>query len=263
MVNNLSYSIIFLLLHLSFPLIGQDTIIVPISTGNYAIDNNTNENIAYKNALELAKVDALRKAGITEIVSVESSNIQSQSDNEYSNFSSISSTINLKGSVIGYDSLKQVKKINEFNQFTIELNLYGVKVIEHNDKEDLNFSAEIKGIQAAYFHKDKINFSITPTQKCYVRIFLFSETNAWLLYPNELEIDKILNQGELFTFPKVTQIEFLADKNIEFHTMLVILLKEPFITTNEISYEEITNWISKIQKSKRKVYYFNFIIKQK
>lgn len=235
------------------------------ATGSYVA--STNETPAYGQAQALleAKKQALREAGVMENISSTAIIVMGSTGNEFQEISSELSRIELEGRV-------RVKEQNDASPvFTSErLVKYSTtilaEVVIEESEEDLNFQFKADGFKNTYINGEKMNFTITPSRDCYLRIFLLGKNpnSSAKIYPIVgIFKDTPLKAGIPVNFPPENS-EFLYERpfeytmelenekeNIEQDVILIVALKKPYPFMDNVNYESVINWLSKIKRSER------------
>ena len=235
------------------------------ATGSYVA--STNETPAYGQAQALleAKKQALREAGVMENVSSTAIIVLGSNGSEFQEISSELSRIELEGRV-------RVKVQNDAppafpNERLVKYSTtIQAEVVVDEVEEDLNFQFKTEGFKNSYLSGENMNFSITPAIDCYVRIFFFGKNkySHAQIYPIEGVFKDIqLKAGATVNFPPEDKI-FLYDgpfeytmeldnekDNIEQDVVLIVALKKPYPFMNDVSYENVINWLAKIKRNER------------
>ena len=216
-------------------------------------------------ALQEAKKQALREAGVTENISSTAIVVMGGTGNDFREISSELSRIELEGRV-------RVKEQSDASPvFTNEglvkyTTTIRAEVVLEETEEDLNFRFKTDGLQNTYLSGETMTFTVTPTADCYLRVFLLGKhpnSNAQI-YPLEgVFKDVRMKAGETVPFPP-TDRKFLYDKpfeytvemenendNLEQDVLLIVALKKPYPFTETVSYESVIRWLSKIKRNEK------------
>jgi hypothetical protein len=226
--------------------------------GRWAIVNITPEQARDK-AIEEAKKEALRKAGIME--SIKAADVLSTFEaNERSNqlFSSFSS-IEVQGAVIRYDIVEDEIAVN-----SVDGRLYAVVVIDAAVKKyasvaDPEFKIDVRGLRSnGYRNGETISFSVFPNKEGYLKVFLFENTEtASLVFPNKYEPNRQLRAKERVEFPTRAGINYKAEKittdKLEHNLLLFVYTKSDIPFYDTVSYPHVLNWINNIEPEEREV----------
>ncbi len=264
--NNLSFC--FLVFFFALNVSAQKLIKVIGIKGISYISGDVSPNQAKFLALNDAKINALKAAGIGENIKSYQLLFSSQEKNEYSQFFSSDIQSEIQGAVTSYDITNQatVKK-NEIEMY-IEITI-DASVIKYETKPDNTFDAYIEGLKAVYNNHDKLTFTVKTTQPCYLTIFNINDVDATLMYPNSYEKQNSIKAVEVYKFP-LGQVDYELEtslKDKESNRLIFVFTKTaiPFIkmdkdqvTTND----NIFNWIYSIMPDQRKVEYRSLVIQK-
>ena len=151
--------------------------------GYWDLANLTLEK-ARSNALESAKEEALRKAGIPEEFIVVNTSLVSD---KFTRFISLSNA-ELSGEIVSYEILRQSVQ-NDGNRYFYMVEIKA-RVKTGKVKRDLEFVAAVEGIKMTpYSDGESFSFTIKPNKNCYVQVFWFDEEgNGACIYPNATEL---------------------------------------------------------------------------
>ena len=165
---SLSFCLVFPLLFVSFTAGAQDKKTVR-ATGVYMSRDLTPEQTKAK-AIEEAKRNALLKAGISETVSVTDFNYQFEDNEKFREIFQSISSIETGGEIIVDTILSEKKSFNEFGNMQVEVEIQAT-VFQHSQQADPTFLIKVEGIDEVYKNEDYLQFSFTPTQNGYLRIW--------------------------------------------------------------------------------------------
>jgi hypothetical protein len=209
-------------------------------------------------ALENAKENALRKAGISEEFIV--SNTGTITD-RVTHFVSYSNS-ELLGEITDYKVLhSKVQTEGVFYFYEVEID---ATVKKGKVKRDPEFEVSIDSIKnAAYHNGEEFIFTIKPYKDCYVNIFWLDETGEGaLIYPSAAEPTELLQAGETYTYPRTQR--YRAKKESKEPTEVISLVfaftknKIPF--ANTCTLDNIQRWIMTIPSDKRLVKYNSIVV---
>ena len=197
----------FVSLFMTIPcfLIAQEKIKVS-AFGEYS-SSDLSQNEILQRAIEKAKENALREAGITE--SIESSSLYYVIENQenYEDYYNKISTIETNAEIIVDSIYPEEKRINSFNQTQIKVQI-DATVYLHDEKKDPAFKFNIKGIKDVYYENETLNFSFFPNKEGYLKIFVLAKDDAFLLYPYENNDAKYLSDNPDSLFLAGTKVDF-------------------------------------------------------
>ena len=251
---------------------GQEKIIVS-ATGEYE-SRDLSPIQAKEMAIQNAKINALKNAGITEKIHSSSVLYTSQTGlNLTKLFSEISSN-EIKGEIVVNDvKIIDQSFINNGNM-VIKVEILAT-VYKYHKNKDPAFTFEMNGIQDKYFTDEDLKFTFTPRKDCYLKIFTLTDSTASLLYPCQNKNSPYLNEdeGRLFkanetiTFPMKFGISYIGElpysKSSEINHFLFVILKNEFPIKNISSLNDILNWIYSIPPDIRLIEYKEVLIKRR
>lgn len=236
--------------------------------GTAYISGEVSPNQAKKQALNEAKLNALKAAGIGEKVSSYQLLFTSEQKNDFSQFFTSDIQSEIQGAIKSY-SIKS-ERIYCKNDFEVVCDVtIDAEVVKYDTKPDISFDANIEGIKAVYNNDDKLTFTLKSTQACYLTVFNITDKEAFVLYPNAYEKQTKLNPLELSKFPTV-KIDYTLHtdmKQQETNRLIFIFTKTqlPFIKMDKnqlTTHENIFSWIYSIMPDQRKVEYITLTIQK-
>jgi hypothetical protein len=217
-------------------------------------------------ALNDAKINALKNAGISEHIQYYQLLFTSQQKKDYSQFFSSDIQSEMQGAVKSYD----IKNSRIYCKSEFEI-IYEISidadVIIYESKPDPAFDIKIEGVKAAYNNGDNLTFSVKTTQEGYLTIFNITDTKSFMLYPNAIEKLAVSKPIDIRTYP-IAKVDYSLQNNLkqdETNQLIFVFTKEliPYIKmdNNQITApENIFSWIYSIAPDQRKVEYLTFSI---
>jgi len=232
--------------------------------GQWAIINITPEQ-AREKAIEEAKKEALRRAGVTErIKSTEA--LSTFEANERSQLFSSFSSIELNGAVTQFEIKRDEQKKNSVDGLFYAVVDIDATVKKYTTVADPEFKIEVLGLRSnGYRNGEPIEFSVLPNRAGYLKIFLFENTDdAAQLFPNYYEPNRKLNAKETVRFPTVRIIEYIAEKSTadkqEHNLLLFVYTKNDIPFYGATTYQRVLAWIYNIEPNEREVVFENVMI---
>lgn len=222
--------------------------------------------MARQQALNDAKTNALKAAGIGEQINSYQLLFTSQQKNDYSQFFSSDIQTEIQGAIQSY--VVKSERIYCKNEFEIICEVaIDASVIKYDTKQDVTFDANIEGIKGVYANDENLKFSIKTSQPSYLTIFDITDKEASVLYPNRYEKQTVTKPFEILNFP-------IADINYTLHTdlkeketnrFIFVFTKTPVpfikMDKNQVTTaENIFSWIYSITPDQRKVEYKTVLI---
>jgi len=225
--------------------------------------SQTPEQVLQK-AINDAKVNALKKAGVAENINSYTDYFRSETEDKMEELFTSDVLSNINGTVKNIDIVEQKLGITPEGQLKYDV-IINCTVVRYKTKKDLAFSAWIDGFKSGYKVGEGLSFTVKPTNDCYLRAFVFTD-QSYVLLPNEYEKSFLLKAHTEYTFPDLTKMDpysmYIEDpkKKRETNRMVIILLKNEYYYTGEIEYKEITDWIMSIPPDERLIESFAFEI---
>ena len=181
--------------------------------GCYTTGGNETPDVAKEKALQKAMKDALTNAGVPEdVYSYASVAINSEGVNSQDNFFEMALFKQMGRVMVKGEEYKMEYKNGIFTYCcTIQ-----AEVRKVDSKDDPNFSFTTNGIKDTYMDDQELEFTITPTQNCYLRIFYLAanpDGENRLLFPDKNNYkDFMLEKDICYVFPPPNKKQFLLDK---------------------------------------------------
>ncbi len=228
--------------------------------GEYAIVMAYSD-ITGREATEKARDDAKRKA--IEQVCGSRINIWDQIEISTTGESYNSTAINqIDGEIVYFEIVEEGNLQSELRSSeTIFYCIANVKV-KRGVEPDPDFTASIDGLRSIYFEGDNLEFTVTPYRDCFLKIFLFENSQTgYRLYPNDYDRPERLTANKSTAFPK--SVDFIITKNSTLNTetnrIVFVFTKDerPFYHTTT-SRQEIEKWMALIPNNEKYII-FNVI----
>lgn len=140
---------------------------------------------AKEKALQEAKLNALRQAGVGENIS-ENSLLFQQSSAEKADalFSSLISN-QINGEIAGFKILSEgLKTIMDRPSYEVVIR---AEVKVYDKEEASGIQLELGGLRDQYFDQEGLQFSVLPNRAGYLQAFVVSEAEVYQVYPNAYE----------------------------------------------------------------------------
>ena len=236
--------------------------------GTAIISGNISPNNAKIMALNDAKINALKKAGIVENISSFQLLYSSQQKNDYTQFFTSDIQTEMNGAVKNY-TITSDKLITKNNNELLYEVIINAEVILYSTKPDFSYTAKIDGLRSAYFNQENLNFDVTTSQDSYLKIFNITDPEATLIYPNNYEKDRVIKANTLLKFP-IENIDYALEIKLKKETnrLIFVFTKSPVsfikLDKNQITtQEDIFSWIYTIPPDLRRVEYKSFLVEVK
>jgi uncharacterized protein YehS (DUF1456 family) len=247
----------------------QETITVNDARGKGIIAGRISEAEARQEAINNAKVEALRKAGVKENLQQYEMLFKSEVNHDFSEFFSSDIQAELNGAVQKYEVIKDEKKIDSTTGlFTVEVTI-NATVVLYSSKPDPAFNIRINDVKGVYNEGENLAFTIFSTKKAYLHIFNITDAETSVLYPNQWEKFKEIEYEKDIRFPlgQVDYPLYASGKKPEMNRLVFVFTKEPILFLNYKGEDRITSpesifaWIYGITPDLRRVEYVTFTIR--
>ena len=258
----------FLFLFIANNLFAQKVSQVNDIKGTAYISGDVSPNQAKAQALNDAKLNALKAAGIGEHINSYQLLFTSQQKNDYSQFFSSDIQSEIQGAVQSYEIKSEKTYCKSEFEIIYEVTI-DASVIKYNTKPDITFDANIEGVKGLYNNDAPLTFTVKTTQPCYLTIFNITDKEASMLYPNTYEKQEVCKSGELCKYP-IAKIDYTLHtdmKHQETNRLIFVFTKTqiPFIKMDKdqvTTHENIFSWIYSIMPDQRKVEYLTLSIQK-
>ena len=231
----------------------------------YGGPSDTPEMVKTK-AINDAKINALKKAGIEENINSYSNLFRSETEDNMEEMFTSDILSNINGTVKDTEVVTANMSATPEGQIKYDV-IINCTVIKYKTKSDPGFDAWIEGIQPVYKAGEGVSFTVKPTRDCYIRAFWFTD-DSFVLLPNEYEESSLLYAQTTHKFPNPNLIESYETTlekpglKRELNRLVIVLLKEDLYYTGNINYKEITDWIMSIPPDERHIKNFAFDVYQ-
>ena len=247
----------------------QDIVKIYGCIGEATISGSTSEVEARAMALQEAKLNALRKAGVTENISSYATMFKGENGKELSEFFSTEFQSEIRGAVSSYTS-REEKFIDPINKlFTLRITM-DAEVVKYKTSPDPEFIVAVDGIKVVYGSGELLTFNVKVTRDCFLNVFSVTDEDASLFLPNSYEKMQMLSKGMSYTFPK--NVDYVMERTTRANKPETTRLIFVF-TKKEMEYidlqgpdqvttvEKILSWIYSINPDQRKVMYVTTMIR--
>lgn len=139
--------------------------------------------------------------------------------------------------------------------------------VKRGAEPDADFVAAVEGLRSVYFCGENITFTVLPYRDCYLKIFLFEDSQTgYRLYPNDFDSPEFLPAGGKVAFPKNS--DFVVNKSsaaeTETNRLVFVFTKSerPFYHST-VSRREIEEWMALIPNDEKYISITIIDIKEK
>lgn len=230
--------------------------------GKVQISDDMSPAVARERALQEARLDALRKAGVAEYISETSALFQESNQEKMDQLFSSIINVETRGEVAEYTVVKEEKK-TEYGQWFQEVVIEAV-VYVHAEKPDPGFRADVKGVREIYYLNDNLTFDAYPYQDAYLRVFILTSTHADQLFPNEWEKQYRVTAGKSHSFPSGGRVDYKmeTEKQKEVNYIFFLFTKRDFAPPQDNSLNAFWRYVANIPVSEKHVQVESILIRK-
>lgn len=220
---------------------------------------------ARENAINQAKIEALRRAGVPEFVSEVT--VLQKSEKGIENFSEVFNSLTnqeISGEIAAFSLIKEEKTTNLSGNYVMKVWI-DADVIIHERHSDPAFYAKIKGIRENYTSPEDLTFEFYPASSGYLNVFIIDEKESSLLFPNTLERSELLEANRTYNFPlsKALTYEVATINNVEVNYIVMLFTKNEIRYTEGKSVSEMLNFVARISPDQKFVRMYPILIRNK
>ncbi|MFO7827785.1 MAG: hypothetical protein R6V23_04115 [Bacteroidales bacterium] len=211
-------------------------------------------------AINEAKVEALKRAGVEENIASFTDYFQSEDNEKYEELFTSDILSDIRGSVKDIEVVEESRSFDDAGRIKVDV-LINCTVVKYITEKDVAFDAWVDGVGMFYPNNSDLKFKIKPSKDTYVKIFIFSETDAFQLFPNDYETSYLLKGNNQYFFPsELMDYTLYTDKKSEIHRMIMVFMKEDIPYTRDVEYKNIIDWIFSIPPDMRVIKSFGFSV---
>ncbi len=231
--------------------------------GEWVISNDITPVQARENAINQAKVEALRKAGVPEYVAEANLLYKTENQKQLKEVFESLTTVEIAGEITEFSIVKEEKKINEVGNWIYEVWINATVTI-HKTTKDPGFNIDVSGVRESYLSPDNLTFEIKPWKNGFLTIFILSGIESGLIFPNNLEKQEKLEGGKIYKFPKSKALDYevTSEKSVEVNYLLLLYTKQEIPFTSNQTQENILRFIAKINPSEKCLKTYSLLIKK-
>jgi hypothetical protein len=217
---------------------------------------------AKEKALQEAKLNALRQAGVGENIS-ENSLLFQQSSAEKADalFSSLISN-QINGEIAGFEILSEgLKTIMDRPSYEVVIR---AEVKVYDKEEASGIQLELGGLRNQYFDQEGLQFSVLPNRAGYLQAFVVSEAEVYQVYPNAYEKGGLLEGGQKVGFPVNKTVDYILEttKAEAIHYLVLVYTLQPVSIATPANLNELLSRISRIPRSQKTVSWHSFLVRK-
>lgn len=231
--------------------------------GRWEVSRDITPARAEQFALQEAKREALREAGIPEEVLSASLHIQMADSLYFSDINTEISTLQLNGQV----RVISQQLSDSYDPATGRITKVAAISAEVSPlpQRDASFSFTCTGLKNSYSSEESVRFSIRPFQSCYLYLFIFDPSGGTLLFPGYYEQANRLQPDRSYDFPRNSLVVYSIEKSdhsvtYEQNILLAVISKEHLPFSGPVTVRSVFDWLYHIPADKRNEQYFSFLV---
>jgi hypothetical protein len=244
--------------------LAQETRTVEDIRGVWIISDDITPVYARAKAIDEAKAEALRMAGVPEYVAESNLLYTTEKDNKINDVHESLISTAVSGEISGFQVIKEEKKINEFGNLAYEVWI-NATVVLHKTSKDPGFNVDVNGIRDTYRSPEELVFDVMPSKAGYLNIFILADDESLLLYPNKFEKPVRLEGGTTYKFPvsRALDYEVSSEKSMEVNHLVLVYTKTEVPFREKETMEKILHFVATIDPAQKCVRSFSILIKQR
>jgi hypothetical protein len=240
----------------------QETKNVEGIKGEWVISNDITPIQARAKAIDQAKAEALRSAGVSEYVAESSLLYKTEKDKELKDIHKSLTSVDVSGEISGFQITKEEKRLNEFGNLTYEVWI-NATVMLHNTFKDPGFDVGVSGIRDSYRSPEELVFEILPSKEGYLNIFILDDDESLRLYPNKFEKVEKFEGGKSYKFPRSRALDYevSAEDEMEVNYLILLYTKSEIPFLGEETSENILQFIARIDPAQKCIRSYSLFIR--
>ena len=264
-LKRLLLTIVLLGLPSLFILADAETVKVRKAVGRWEVSHDITMAQAEEKALNEAKKDALRKAGVMEKVWSVFGQVTSDQGSQFAEAYSSVSVLAIDG-MVNVTSQKTEELWDENLKKLFKVVTIDATVTKSDIKEDQTYALKVDGIAPIYKNGElfQCSFKVFGTDS-YIKLFWFGDDGAAMVYPNDYEGDLLFTAGKEYHFPLTEQIDLAMEKkegtDVERVNIILVATKKAYPYLGEMDYQSILSWIYGLPADQRTLSYHLTLIK--
>jgi len=241
----------------------QDTKKVENIKGEWIISNDITPVQAREKAIDQAKAEALRQAGVPEYVTESNLSYKTEKNNSLKDIHNSLTSIDVSGEISEFKIFKEEKRKNEFGNLTYEVWI-NATVTLHKTSKDPGFDINVNGIRESYRSPEELAFEIMPSKEGFLNIFILSDDESLHLYPNKFEKQEKFEGGKSYKFPRSRALDYevSSEESMEVNYVILLYTKGEIPFLEKETSENILQFIARIDPSQKCLKSYSILIRQ-
>lgn len=229
--------------------------------GEWVISNDITPALAREKAIDQAKGEALRQAGVPEYVAESNFSYKTERNNTLEDIHKSLTSIDVSGEISAFKVIKEEKRKNEFGNLLYDVWI-NATVVLHKTSKDPGFTLDVNGIRETYRSPEELVFDIIPSKEGFLQVFILGDTESSHLYPNKIEKREKLEGGKTYRFPRSHALDYeVSSKGMEINYVVLLYTKTEVPFLGEETSENILRFIATIDPSQKCLKSYSILIK--
>ena len=219
--------------------------------GSASISNISPEQAKLK-AIDAAKAEALRLAGVEEWVQSFDYLDKKEVNKKYSEFFYSITSVQSMGNVIGWQLVKEQKKIDVLNNLLYEVYI-DAEVKLYKTRSDPEFRVDVTGLKPVYNNEENLKFQVRPAKEGFLHVFALDEQSMVVkLFPNNHEKENKLAPLATYNFPLSPHFNYeVFTDHKEEQNYIIFLYTRQNIEFTKTSFEDFIQYVYTIEPWER------------
>lgn len=230
--------------------------------GEWVISNDITPVQAREKAIDQAKSEALRLAGVPEYVAESNLSYKTEHGSALKDIHQSLTSIDVSGEISAFQVIRENKRKNEFGNLVYEVWI-NASVVLHHSPRDPGFTMNVNGIRESYQSPEELVFDVSPSGEGFLNIFILSDRESARLYPNKMEKPEKFDGGKSYKFPrsKALDYEVSAKTGMEVNYIVLLYTKKEVPFLGEETSENILQFIARIDPSQKCMRTYSILIR--
>jgi hypothetical protein len=240
----------------------QETKKVENIKGEWIISNDITPVQAREKAIDQAKAEALRLAGVPEYVTESNLSYKTERNSTLKDINESLTSIDVSGEISEFTVFKEDKRKNEFGNLMYEVWI-NATVALHKSSKDPGFNMNVNGIRESYRSPEELVFEIMPSKEGFLNIFILGDDESLHLYPNKLEKQEKFEGGKSYKFPRSRALDYevSSEKSMEMNYVVLLYTKMEIPFLEKETSENILQFIARIDPSQKCLKSYSILIR--
>ncbi|MGC3946494.1 MAG: DUF4384 domain-containing protein [Chryseolinea sp.] len=240
----------------------QQTKSVQNIPGEWVISNDITPVQARERAIDQAKGEALRQAGVPEYVAESNLTYKTEQNLALKDIHESLTSIDVSGEISSFKVIREEKRKNEFGNLMYEVWI-DATVVLHTSSRDPGFTMNVNGIRDSYKSPEELVFDILPSKEGFLNIFIISDRESVHLFPNKMEKQEKFEGGKSYKFPRSRALDYEVSSEsgmeINYVVLLYTKMEVPFL--QQETAENILRFIANIDPSQKCLKTYSILIR--